>query len=67
MTLLAFVLPMSPAAFGWPIEWGLLLFWTLLGGVLWIASRSYRTSLSETERRGVMLQGRLDHVSRNLF
>ena len=67
MTLLAFVLPMSPAAFGWPIEWGLLLFWTLLGGVLWVASRSYRTSLSETERREVLLQGRLDHVSHNLF
>ncbi len=67
MTLLAFVLPMSPAAFGWPIEWGLLLFWTLLGGVLWVASRSYRTSLSETERRGVLLQGRLDHVSHNPF
>ena len=67
MTLLAFVLPMSPAAFGWPIEWGLLLFWTLLGGVLWIASQSYRTSLSETERRVVLLQGRLDHVSQNLF
>ena len=63
MTLGAFVLPMSPVAFGWPVEWGLLLFWTLLGGVLWVGSQAYRTSISEKERRTVLLQGRLDHIA----
>ena len=63
LTLLAFVVPMSPVAFGWPVEWGLLLFWVLLGGVLWVGSRAYRTSISEQERRTVLLQGRLDHLA----
>ena len=63
MTLLAFVLPMSPAAFGWPVEWGILLFWILLGGVLWVGSQAYRTSISEKERRAVLLQGKLEHIA----
>ena len=63
MTLLAFVLPMSPAAFGWPVEWGILLFWILLGGVLWVGGQAYRTSISEKERRAVLLQGKLEHIA----
>jgi len=58
MTLLALALPMSPAGFGWPVEWGILLFWIALGGVLWVGSGSYRKSISERERGRILLQGR---------
>ena len=62
MTLLALVLPMSPAGFGWPMEWGILLFWIALGGVLWVGSGSYRESISEGERGRILLQGRTGPV-----
>jgi amino acid transporter len=33
--LIFLYLPGSPAALVWPQEWGIILFWILLGGLLW--------------------------------
>jgi len=35
ISLLVLYLPGSPSALSWPVEWGLVLFWFLLGGLFY--------------------------------
>jgi len=56
--LAAMIVPQSPAALSWPLEWGLLLVVVLSGGVTWRAAANRRQALSPSERDYLIL-GRL--------
>ena len=53
--LVAMILPQSPAALSWPLEWGLLLAVTLSGAIGWRAAASSRRALAASERDYLIL------------
>ena len=50
-----FYQPYVAARGAFPIEWGFLMVWAFLGVLLWLFSRKIRGSISEQERRAIML------------
>jgi amino acid transporter len=52
---LALIVPSSPAALRWPLEWLLFGGWCLLGVVLWHGARRVREAVPETERARLIL------------
>jgi len=52
---LAITEPYKAVARGIPLEWWIILVWAALGLVVWIGSGGYRRSVSEAERRRLML------------
>lgn len=53
--LLLLVVPSSPGALKWPVEWGIVLIWALLGWVMYRLSASQRSSLDAIEQRKMVL------------
>jgi amino acid transporter len=56
LILLVMVTPGSPAALVWPLEVGILVGFSVLGGLFWWAGRAYRTALHESERARLILE-----------
>jgi amino acid transporter len=56
LILAAITLPGSPAALKWPLEWSILLALSVLGLILWIASRKGRETTSTEERNYLILE-----------
>lgn len=52
---LALYQPAIGAAAGFPMEWTVLIVWTLLGCAFWIAAQSLRRRISEPQRRVLIL------------
>lgn len=46
----ALYIPPSPQPLVWPYEWGMVIFWAVLGAVLVLCARSYSGSITEGER-----------------
>jgi amino acid transporter len=40
-----------------PMEWAFIIFWLILGIIFWAITRKVRTSISESERRKLILAG----------
>lgn len=56
LILLAMLLPFSPAALTWPIDWLILFSFMTLALLFWILSAGYRNSISEDERESLILE-----------
>lgn len=54
--LLAMLLPISPAALSWPIDWLILFSFMTLALLFWILSAGYRNSIQEGERESLILE-----------
>jgi basic amino acid/polyamine antiporter, APA family len=52
----ALVVPGSPLALKWPLEWSILAGWILLGAILWRLARRHRAGIGEAERASLILQ-----------
>jgi amino acid transporter len=57
MLFLSLYQPYRMAEGGFPIEWGIILFWFVLGIGFWILARKVRSGVSEEERRRLILSG----------
>jgi basic amino acid/polyamine antiporter, APA family len=55
MLLLSIYQPYADAKGSFPLEWGILLVWALLGVLFWRLARKVRTAISEVERRRLIL------------
>jgi amino acid transporter len=55
MLVLSLYLPYHGAAGRLPVEWGLVLGWMVAGALLWLTGASIRESVTEDERRKLML------------
>lgn len=55
--LLSLYQPYRMAKGAFPIEWGIILFWSVLGISSWIFARKVRSEVSEPERRRLILAG----------
>lgn len=56
MILLVMIIPNSPAAISWPLEWGILLTLSLLGMVFWIFSKNMRMKTPPEQRDYLILE-----------
>jgi len=54
--------PYASSKGSFPLEWGIILGWSILGIVFWISARKIRSSISEEERRGLIL-GEIRHTN----
>ncbi len=54
--LLIMVIPFSPAALTWPLEWAILLSLILLGGTFWVLSHKAREETTANERDYLILE-----------
>ncbi|MEQ9425423.1 MAG: APC family permease [Cyclobacteriaceae bacterium] len=54
--LLIMAIPVSPAALQWPLEWMILITFSLLGLIFWTASKKERNKVSEKERDYLILE-----------
>ncbi|MGI6097439.1 MAG: APC family permease [Dethiobacteria bacterium] len=50
LMIIVLVLPASPGALVWPLEWGIVLIWFITGLLLYLLSGKQRKSISENER-----------------
>ena len=57
MLVLSLYQPYSSAKGGFPIEWGFILLWSILGILFWNFARKVRSEISEPERRALILGG----------
>jgi hypothetical protein len=64
MLFLSLYQPYSLAEGTFPIEWGIILFWIVLGSAFWTLARKVRAEVSEEERRRLILSG-LDITDRD--
>jgi APA family basic amino acid/polyamine antiporter len=55
--------PYLDAGKTFPLEWGLFLAWSILGALFWTASSKLRRSMTEFERRQLILGGEQDRAS----
>ena len=55
LIMLAMLIPKSPAALVWPVEWLLLGFIALSGLIFWLSSQKMRRQLDEKERAALIL------------
>jgi basic amino acid/polyamine antiporter, APA family len=56
LILLAMLLPVSPAALSWPIDWLILFSFITLALLFWFLSAGYRNSISEKQRSSLILE-----------
>ena len=54
--LLVMVIPNSPVALAWPLEWGVLITFSVLGILFWFLSSKSRGQVSEKERDYLILE-----------
>jgi amino acid transporter len=57
----ALVLPGSPVALSWPVEWLILAGWTFLGALLWRTAAPLRAAIPEAERARLILRNHGGH------
>jgi amino acid transporter len=55
LILVAQVVPASPAALNWPLDWSILLGVSLCGLLFWIAGRRQRAGIDEQDRAQLIL------------
>jgi amino acid transporter len=57
LSILAFmVVPISPVALVWPLEWGIFLIFTILGLLFWMFSAKSRNKVPKKERDYLILE-----------
>jgi len=57
MLFLSIYQPYVSSKGSFPLEWGFMLFWAILGIVFWFMARKIRVQVSEEERRSLILGG----------
>ncbi len=62
MMIIILILPSSPGALKWPIEWGLVMIWSAIGIILYFVSNS-KTLLISNEERQKRVLGKFYHHS----
>ena len=55
LMIMLLILPSSPGALKWPIEWGLVGIWTITGAILYFTSTKAKTTISEENRKKQVL------------
>ena len=55
LVVLVMVVPASPAALKWPLEWAILAAFCLCGIAFWAAGRRHRSTITESERARLIL------------
>lgn len=55
LMIMLLILPSSPGALKWPIEWGLVGIWTITGTILYFTSNQAKTTISEENRKKQVL------------
>ena len=55
LVVLVMVVPASPAALKWPLEWAILAAFCLCGIAFWATGRRHRSTITESERARLIL------------
>lgn len=55
LMIMLLILPSSPGALKWPIEWGLVGIWTIIGAILYFTSTQAKTTIIEENRKKQVL------------
>lgn len=51
LMIMLLIIPSSPGALKWPIEWGIVLIWTIIGAISYFVSNFGKAKISDEDRK----------------